>query len=511
MREDGFKQLADPLPEALLLVDAAGVLVAANQAAVALLQPPGTGLASRRLASVLQESESTIADLLRDGVQNRTLVPSPVQVSTREGARVCRCDAALFQTQNDGGDPLVLLRLVPSDNTANPATGIAQRGAAEADLQRQTETLRAADRRKDEFLSMLAHELRNPLAPLHTGVQLLMTGRLQGEDLRRVQEMLQRQLGHLTRLLDDLLDIARLNQGRIDLKKAPVPVREIVQQAAEMGRPFIDARHQSFELGKIADEYVIDADAARMVQVIVNLLTNAAKYTPPEGLIALNCVVQRDHVVIAVSDNGIGIEPDRLPRLFNLLDPADRTPDRSEGGLGIGLTVVRMLVQMHGGTVEAHSHGSNRGSEFRVRLPLYKGGLDHSAEDPAAPPEAVQRRLRVLVVDDNIDAGETLRRVLEHWGHEAKTVTNAAEALAAWEGFRPDAALLDIGLPGVSGYDVARQVRALHGQNVLLIAVTGYGRDVDRVASRAAGIDQHVTKPVDLERLRSLLDGGRPR
>lgn len=502
MGGDGFRQLADLLPEALLLVDTAGVVIAANRAAVALLQPSAAALTSRRLANILQDSESTIAELLRAGAQSRTLLPSKTQLRTREGARSCRCDVGLFQQRGEGRDPLVLLRVVPNESAP---------GGNEAELQRQTEKLRAADRRKDEFLSMLAHELRNPLAPLHTGVQLLMTGRLQGEDLRRVQEMLHRQLGHLTRLLDDLLDITRLNQGRIELKKAPVPVRQIVQQAAEMGRPFIDARHQSFEVGKIGDDYVVDADAARMVQVIVNLLTNAAKYTPPEGLIALNCIIQRDHVVIAVSDNGIGIEPDRLPRLFNLLDPADRTPEHTEGGLGIGLTVVRMLVQMHGGTVEVHSHGNNRGSEFRIRLPLYRGEVDRSAEERALRVEGAERRLRVLVVDDNVDAGETLRRVLEHWGHEAKTVTNAAEALAAWEGFRPDVALLDIGLPGVSGYDVARQVRALHGRDVLLIAVTGYGRDVDRVASRAAGIDQHVTKPVDLEKLRSLLDGGRAR
>ena len=504
MTGDGFGLLADLLPEALLLVDSAGVVRAANPAAVSLLQQSAAALTSARLVNILHESTSTIVDLLRAGTQSRTLQPASVQIRTSEGAMACRCDVALFQPRTDGREALVLLRLVKE------TAGVAAR-AADADLQRQAEKLREADRHKDEFLSMLAHELRNPLAPLHTGVQLLMTGRLQGEDLRRVQEMLQRQLGHLTRLLDDLLDIARLNQGRIELKKAPVPLREIVQQAAEMGRPFIDARHQSFEVGKIADDYVVDVDAARIVQVIVNLLTNAAKYTAPEGLIALNCIVERDHVVIAVSDNGIGIEPDRLQRLFNLLEPAERSPDRSEGGLGIGLTVVRMLVQMHGGTVEAYSHGRDRGSEFRVRLPLYRGGLDRSAEDRALLAEGAERRLRVLVVDDNIDAGETLRQVLEHWGHEAKTVTNAADALAAWERFRPDAALLDIGLPGVSGYDVARQVRTLHGRDVLLIAVTGYGRDVDRVASRAAGIDQHVTKPVDLDKLKSLLDGGRPR
>jgi PAS domain S-box-containing protein len=445
-----------------------------------------------------QPVESPVGKVLREGVvvglANHTLLIA------RDGTERPIDDSGAPIRDADGS--LIGVVLVFRD--------ITERHAMERSLQRQTERLIEADRRKDEFLSMLAHELRNPLAPLHNGVSLLSSGKLSPPDVARITQMLQRQLTHMTRLVDDLLDVARLTKGRIELRKTALPLAQAVQHAVEMTRPSIEARGHALEVGDMLPEAMIEADPARLVQVFANLLTNAAKFTPRGGRISVGCSIEGDHACVSVRDSGVGIDPHLVPQVFEMFIQADRSLDRSEGGLGIGLTIVRALVDMHGGSVEARSEGRGRGSEFLVRLPLLHGSdaASEAAVFPAAPTKFSRARQRkVLVVDDNADAAESLRAVIEHWGHSVKAVAHASAALSEWQSFGPDTVLLDIGLPEIDGYELARRLRAMPGgHQALLVAVSGYGSDLDKQAGRDAGIDEHLTKPVDLKLLRRLLD-----
>lgn len=651
MTEHAFRQLAELLPDALLLVDGHGIVHCANAPAAALLQQPLTALVGQPLAFVVHDSQAHVAELIQRGARSRSRVPGVLHPTS--GFDACRCEVAVLRPRSAEHAALVLVRLVPRpqansqfrelnariealshevarrkaaeaqlqayserlrvtltsigdgmiatdaqgrvtmmngvaqaltgwkeaqalgqplaqvftivnqdtrEPVANPvervlsegrivglanhtvlvardgseraiddsgapirdADGsligavlvfrdISERYAMERELRDQAQRLMEADRRKDEFLSMLAHELRNPLAPLHNGVHLLLSRHLGPEEQRRIVVMLQRQLGHITRLVDDLLDVARLTRGRIALQRQPVALAQVVQQAVEASRPAIDARQHDLQVQPVAPELMVDGDPARLVQVFTNLLLNAAKFTPPKGLIELACSHDEEQLCLSVRDNGMGMDAAQLPRVFDLFVQADQSLDRSMGGLGIGLTVVRALVEMHGGGVQARSAGPGRGSEFLVRLPRMHAAatpLSSPAADGNSRPDGASTAKRILIVDDNLDAGETLRAVLEHWGHETRLVTGAQAALDAWPAFRPHAVLLDIGLPGMSGYELARRLRASpEGAGLLLVAVTGYGRMLDRQASRDAGIDEHLTKPVDMERLRALLAG----
>ncbi|MDZ5455824.1 PAS domain-containing protein [Azohydromonas lata] len=650
MTEQAFRQLAELLPDALLLVDGQGIVRCANAPAAALLQQPITALAGQPLAAVVHDSEAHLAELIHQGARSRSRVPGVLHPTS--GTAACRCELAVFRPRSAEQAALVLVRLVPRPvansqfrelNARIEALSheVARRKAAEAQLQAYSERLRVtltsigdgmiatdaqgrvtmmngvaqaltgwneadalgqplvqvfvivnqdtrepvanpvervldegrivglanhtvliardgserpiddsgapirdaeglligavlvfrdiseryamerelrdhaqrlmeADRRKDEFLSMLAHELRNPLAPLHNGVHLLLSRHLPAEEQRRVVTMLQRQLGHITRLVDDLLDVARLTRGRIALQRQPVSLAQVVQQAVEASRPAIDARDHELQVQRVAPELMVDGDPARLVQVFTNLLVNAAKFTPPKGLIELDCSHDDKQLCLTVRDNGMGMDAALSARVFDLFVQADQSLDRSMGGLGIGLTVVRALVEMHGGSVQAQSAGPGQGSEFVVRLPRLPAANTplsaRAAADLSQPPGASTAQ-RILIVDDNVDAGETLGAVLEQWGHETCLVTGAQAALDAWPAFRPHAVLLDIGLPEMSGYELARRFRASpEAAGMLLVAVTGYGRTPDRQASLDAGIDEHLTKPVDMERLRALLD-----
>jgi len=361
------------------------------------------------------------------------------------------------------------------------------------------------EQRKDEFLALLAHELRNPLAPIRHGVQVLRL--TQDPAVRgRTQDMMERQLRHMVRLIDDLLDISRISRNKLELRRARVELAEVVRSAVEAAQPLIDAKRQRLEVALPAAAVVLDADLTRLAQVFSNLLTNSAKYSAVGGHIRLTATRTADAAVVAVADNGIGIPAAALPGLFGMFSQVDRSLERASGGLGIGLALVRGLVEMHGGAVTAESDGPGRGSTFTVRLPLAAPERPEAGSSVvvAAPRPA----RRVLVVDDNRDAATTMATMLELLGDEVHLAHDGLEAVAAAEALRPELILMDIGMPRLNGYDATRRIRAAPwGQGIVVVALTGWGQAADRAESRAAGCDAHLVKPVDLPDLEGVLAG----
>jgi signal transduction histidine kinase len=372
------------------------------------------------------------------------------------------------------------------------------------------EKLRESDRRKDEFLAMLAHELRNPLAPVGAAAALLQRGRLDEGLVRKTSEIIGRQVAHMTALIDDLLDVSRVTRGQVELDEAALDMRAIVADAVEQVMPLVHARHQQLDVDVPAQPMPVLGDAKRLVQVLANLLNNAAKYTQEGGRLRLAAGVRDDAVVVDVVDNGIGMAPELAARAFDLFAQAERTSDRASGGLGLGLALVRSLVELHGGTVMCESAGPGRGSRFTVSLPRL-----HAPAAPAAPQDdaraaAGQGGLSILVVDDNVDAAETLAMLLEASGHRVSTAHDPFDALERARAEAPQACLLDIGLPGMDGYELARRLRAQpETRHALLVAITGYGQDSDRRLAMEAGFDRHLVKPIDLDALQGAL-AGRP-
>jgi PAS domain S-box-containing protein len=361
--------------------------------------------------------------------------------------------------------------------------------------------LEQADRRKDEFLAMLAHELRNPLTPISNAAEAL----LKIVPSERTQEhllisMIRRQAGQLARLIDDLLDVARITQGRIELRTQQVPIRSCIEAAVEMVEPLLRARRQQLVLTQPLESLYVTGDQERLGQCISNLLVNAVKYTNPGGEIRIRHYSQAGQVVIEIVDTGVGISPELLPHIFELFVQGDRTLDRSQGGLGVGLAICKQLVEMHRGSVSAHSDGVGRGATFEIRLPLSDGVLkvDNGAFTRAG------RMKRVLIVDDNQDAADSLALVLRFEGHEATVAYSAQSAIDAVQSSQPEFVLLDIGLPNMDGYEVARRIRA-SGASAHIIALTGYGQFEDRQRSADAGFAAHLVKPVDISVLRTML------
>lgn len=382
---------------------------------------------------------------------------------------------------------------------------IAERTRLEEELRHRASQLAEADRRKDEFLAMLAHELRNPLAPIRNATDILL---LKGSDqsvLRRARELIGRQVMHMTRLLDDLLDVSRITGGKIRIAKEPVAVADVVAQAVETVRPLIDKKQHHLSISLPSEPVRLEADSTRLVQVVANLLNNAAKYTEPGGNIWLTGELVNDEVVLRVRDTGVGIGREMLPRVFDLFAQSDRTLDRSQGGLGIGLTLVHKLVEMHGGSVFAHSDGPGRGSEFTVRLPALPAATP-AVESPPSEFASASSPARVLVVDDSVDVAEAIGMLLSLLGHEVHMAHSGKDAIEAARKLRPDVVLLDIGLPGMDGYAVARCLRERPEVNGLrLIAVSGYGQEEDLARSKAAGFDHHLVKPVSAEALQAAI------
>jgi signal transduction histidine kinase len=381
-----------------------------------------------------------------------------------------------------------------------------QQIAAQRDeLQVQAEALQEADVRKDEFLALLAHELRNPLAPLRHGLDILRKSP-DRESAVEIREMMDRQLLHLVRLIDDLLDVSRVSQGKIELRKEKLPASEIFRSALETSMPLIESAGHILTVNLPEAPIWFDADLTRLAQVVGNLLNNAAKYTPVGGRIILSVQAQGDTAIITVSDNGIGISADMLPKVFQLFAQVDNHLDRAQGGLGIGLALVKQLVSMHGGTVDVESPGLGQGTIFTVRLPLTACPEPQLARPNSDVHSVPPRRLKVLVVDDSVEIAQTIGWMLEEIGHDYFLVGDGRNALQAAREFCPDAILLDIGLPGMDGYAVCRAFRQDElFKNTPIIAQTGWGRDRDKDLAAEAGFDHHLVKPVTLANLETML------
>lgn len=371
-------------------------------------------------------------------------------------------------------------------------------------------SLRDADRRKDEFLATLSHELRNPLAPIRTAIEVMRLAHGNAELVEKARATMERQLLHLVRITDDLLDIARITQNKVELRRERLDLRTVMQSAIEATRPFIDERQHALMVDLPRMPVWLDADFTRLAQVFANLLNNAAKYTDTSGLIRINAVESGDWVTATVTDSGTGIQPELLPSVFEMFTQLQAHRDRTHGGLGIGLTLARRMVELHGGTIEAQSEGAGRGCTFVVRLPV-------------ASPTAVERTspqqtgmsvpgCRILVAEDNADAGEMMCLMLEVKGHDVRVAADGVQAVALAQTFNPQIAFLDIGMPRMDGYEAARRIRELLGDRVLLVALTGWGQDEDKRRSRKAGFDHHLTKPPEPDLLDQLIEGcGRSR
>lgn len=432
----------------------------------------------------------------------------PVLLLTRYGA-----DSALVKRAGDLLSNVTLLERPLRPTTLLSAVRAALRARDRqyqvrdylAEQVRTQAALREADRRKDEFLATLAHELRNPLAPIRNALSILQFSGSDAAVDPEVYTMMERQVGNLVRLVDDLMEVSRITRGKVELRVEPVELAVVIRNAVEAARPLIDRSKHELEVLLPEEPLVVRGDPVRLAQVFTNLLNNAAKYMHEGGRIRIQARRQADEVVVSVCDTGIGIPADMLPQIFNMFTQVDGSARRAQGGLGIGLTLVRSLVEMHGGWVTAESAGLDCGSKFIVGLPLAA---------PAAPPERFIREpgaakippCRVLVVDDNRDSAGSLGRLLTLLGAEVRVAHDGPAALAALEKHRPRAVVLDLGMPGMDGYEVARRIRREPaGADILLIALTGWGQDEDRQRTRAAGFDHHLLKPADLTTLRSLL------
>jgi signal transduction histidine kinase/ActR/RegA family two-component response regulator len=375
-----------------------------------------------------------------------------------------------------------------------------------AERARAEESLRLADRRKDEFLATLGHELRNPLAPLLTALQLLQASGMQDPVAVRVSAVMDRQINHLVRLVNDLLEVSRITRGLIEVRRETLDLTAVLYSAIDTSRPGLNAAGHKLSIELSPEPVVVYGDAVRLTQVFSNLLTNAAKYTNEGGHVWIRVASDGDFATVSVRDNGIGIAEDQLPSVFDMFTQVNRSSRHAQGGLGIGLTLVRSLVALHGGRVEARSDGLGCGSEFVVELPVVADSAVSSIE--SSSPKQFPRR-RILIVDDNRDAAETLGELLRALGATVSVAHCGSDALETLRSFGPDSVLLDIGMPDMDGYEVARRIRATpEYSRILLIALTGWGQEHDQRRSRAAGFDQHVVKPPDIDRLRDLLSAG---
>ncbi|MET0334710.1 MAG: ATP-binding protein, partial [Rhizobacter sp.] len=384
---------------------------------------------------------------------------------------------------------------------------VAERTWSAAENAKAQEALREASRRKDEFLAMLAHELRNPLAPIRVAAELLSRGQLEEQRLKKTSDIIARQVRHMSGLVDDLLDVSRVTRGIVTLDESPQDMKTVLANAAEQVRPLMEVNRHHLNIALPPNAAMVCGDSKRLVQVIGNLLNNAAKFTPPGGHIDVTLTVEGDKVLVRVKDDGIGIPTDLQPRIFDLFAQAERSPDRAQGGLGLGLALVRSLVERHHGTASVFSQGAGTGSCFTVCLPLLKSAAMAPRPTQDAPAPAPQRSLDVLVVDDNEDAAEMLRALLEDAGHRVRVEHDPHSALRVSSSAPPQVGLIDIGLPSMDGYEVVRRLRAEAATaGGRYVALTGYGQESDRKQALAAGFDEHLVKPADPRALLELLD-----
>jgi signal transduction histidine kinase len=432
--------------------------------------------------------------LLKDGLNSATLDRAMRYALARKRlqAEICQANLQLQQRVKERTSEL---------NSRNEAlqSEIAER-------KRTEQALREADRRKDEFLATLAHELRNPLAPLTSAIQLIASEPQRPDQVQQLASMMSQQLDQLVRLIDDLADVSRINSGKLRLRSEPADLADVVAAAVEQSQPLIDASRHTLKVDLPEQPLIIQGDKVRLAQIISNLLINAAKYTPPGGKIDLTVSRRESEMLIAVRDTGIGIAPEMLTRIFDLFAQVDSSTTRSHGGLGIGLTIVKTLVEMHGGKIGVSSPGPGRGSEFTVRLPLAAPSTASPQKSSDGNGDQPLPEMQILLVDDNQSAAHMMCRLLEKLGQKVHVADSGPAALLQLPKIAPDIIISDVAMPGMSGYDLARQIRELNlPQRPYLVAVTGYGQESDRQDALAAGFDKHLTKPVGVAALEELL------
>jgi PAS domain S-box-containing protein len=536
-RPDGSHRLV--LAYANPFLDEQGKLIGAMNVLVDITDRKCANLARSQLAAIVESSDDAIISKNLNGVIQSWngaaqrlfgytaeqavgrhisfLIPADrideedqILARLRAGERVYHIDTV--RVRSDGQTIHVSLTISPVRDETGRIVGaskiardITDRKQAEERIYGLMAQLKEADQRKDEFLAMLAHELRNPLAPLLNVLEILKLGDGNGAVLEQVRSTLERQLGQLVRLVDDLLDVNRITRSKLELRKERVELASVLQQSVEACRPLVERAKHELNVALPSEPLYLYADPVRLAQVFGNLLNNACKYTEPGGRIALTAERRDNEMVVSIKDSGLGIPSDKLASIFEMFAQIDRSLERSRGGLGIGLTLVKWLVEMHGGSVEAFSAGQGLGSEFVVRLPIL------IEEQRVKTPKSVGEQTltsnhRILIVDDNRDAAASLAVLLKITGNETQTVHDGLEAVAAAATFRPDVVMLDIGLPKLNGYDACRRIREQPwGKNMVLIALTGWGLDEDRRQSKDAGFDHHMVKPVDFAALMSLL------
>jgi PAS domain S-box-containing protein len=481
--------------DAIISKDLEGVITSWNKGAERLFGYTADEVTGRSITLIIPRDrlheEETILERLKQGLP----------IEHFETTRV----------RKDGTTVEVSLTVSPMKDASGRVIGASKTARDITDRKRADAELREADRRKSEFLAILAHELRNPLAPIRNALEILrLTLDQKGE--RPEIAVLDRQVGHVVRLVDDLLDLSRVSRGRIELRRKVVELAGIVNDAVEAVRPLSEEMCHELTVTRAAQRTHVNADPVRMVQVLGNLLSNACKFTDRGGRIRLIVEREGSQAVIRVQDSGIGIPSEQLARIFEMFAQVDASLERARGGLGIGLTLVKYLVEAHGGTVEARSAGVGQGSEFIVRLPVVPAPRPSPSPGPSGTGREQTIRRRILVVDDNRDATETLGKVLELGGHEVHTAHDGLEAVEAAARLQPDAVLLDIGLPGLNGYDAARRIREQPGgESTLLVALTGWGQPEDRRRAEEAGFDAHLVKPVNHANLAKLLLAGSSR
>jgi signal transduction histidine kinase len=515
MAAEAFAAVISLLPDAILLVSSGGEIQSANSRAAEMLQLPPADLSGRALAGLVAEDPETVAALLRTASRSGVPVPGSLTLKAAERRPIpCRCEGAVLQARSGEAPALLLLRLVPKESAVNRFVALNMRidelGREIGRRQRAEVALAEADRRKDEFLAMLAHELRNPLAVLGNGIQYIRIAhakRAPGDDpaLAELGDSMQRQLRQLARLVEDLLDVSRITTGKIVVRKALVRLETVLQNAIETCRPAIVGRDIDLAVTS-AGSLMVEADSARLSQVFCNLLSNAVKFSEPRARVRFSSAEEGGQAVVRVSDSGTGIPAAILPRVFDLFMQADNSLARSQGGLGVGLTIAKLIAELHGGSIEARSEGHGRGSEFIVRLPLAPVRGDGLARGAHAASDSQGARRKILVVDDNQDAAESLAFLLRLSGHEVRIAHSGEAALRLRDDQPPEVVLLDLGMPGMDGYETARRLRqSARASDTLIVAVTGYGADADRRQARAAGFDHLLTKPVEIEVLEKLM------
>lgn len=435
----------------------------------------------------------------------------PAQTTFREG-KILHQTAPVNLVTRAGRCIPIAYSAAPIRNAHEEMTGVVFVFRDESERLHTEEVLRSADRRKDEFLATLAHELRNPLAPICMGLELLKMPATEPQSIDEIRSMMERQAQHMVRLIDDLLDVSRITRGKIELRPRQVELADVVQNAVDATRPFLEQSGHELQIDLPSEPVFLNADFNRLTQVFSNLLNNAAKYTPAGGQIKLSAAQEPDAVTLAISDTGIGIPADMQDSIFELFTQVKAAANYGQSGLGIGLTLVKRLTEMHGGTVEVESTGLSRGSTFRIRLPIVH-------PSPAAqPPLELNgsrgqrgRQRRVLIVDDNDDALNSLSRMVELLGHPICKAHDGLEAVAKAKEFRPELVLLDLGMPNLDGYEAAWQIRhGPGGEKMVLVATTGWGQADDRQRTKEAGFDHHLVKPIDMAALQALLNGSAP-